>query len=41
MRLLSETVPLKERNSMLFLRYGRIDVDDGAFVLEDASGVRM
>lgn len=26
---------------MLFLRYGRIDVDDGAFVLEDAQGVRM
>lgn len=41
MRLMSETVPLKERNSMLFLKYGRIDVEDGAFVLVDATGVRM
>lgn len=41
MRLPSETVPIKDRNSMLFLRYGRIDVDDGAFVLEDVHGVRM
>lgn len=41
MRLPSEVVPLKERNSMLFLKYGRVDVDDGAFVLEDAQGVRM
>jgi CRISPR-associated protein Cas1 len=41
MRLPSEVVPLKERNSMLFLKYGRVDVDDGAFVLEDDQGVRM
>ena len=41
MRLTSETVPIKDRNSMLFLKYGRIDVDDGAFVLEDAQGIRM
>lgn len=41
MRLPSETVPIKDRNSMLFLRYGCIDVDNGAFVLEDSQGVRM
>ena len=38
---MSGTVPLTERNSMLFLKYGRIDVEDGAFVLVDATGVRM
>ena len=30
MRLPSEVIPLKERSSMIFLRYGRVDVEDGA-----------
>ena len=41
MRLPSEVIPLKERSSMIFLRYGRVDVEDGAFVLIDEKGVRM
>lgn len=41
MRLESETIPLRERSSMLFLHYGRIDVESGAFVLVDATGTRM
>jgi len=31
---------MKERSSMLFVEYGRLDVIDGAFVLEDEKGVR-
>lgn len=41
MRIDSEVIPIKERRSMLFLRYGRLDVEDGAFVLVDKTGVRM
>lgn len=33
-------IPLKDRVSMIFLRYGQIDVIDGAFVLIDKTGVR-
>lgn len=33
-------LPLKDRISLIFLKYGQIDVLDGAFVLVDASGVR-
>jgi CRISPR-associated protein Cas1 len=41
MRLPSEVISIKERNSMLFLGYGRLDVEDGALVLVDAQGIRM
>lgn len=41
MRLNSEVIPIKERSAMLFLRYGRLDVEDGALVLVDAEGARM
>ncbi|WP_369833638.1 type I-E CRISPR-associated endonuclease Cas1e [Cronobacter dublinensis] len=34
-------IPLKDRVSMIFLQYGQIDVIDGAFVLVNATGVRM
>lgn len=40
MRLPSDMISLKERSSMLFLRYGRLDVENGAFVLVDEQGVR-
>lgn len=33
-------IPIKDRNSMIFLEYGLIDVVDGAFVLVDKNGVR-
>ncbi|WP_319783976.1 type I-E CRISPR-associated endonuclease Cas1e [Oceanisphaera sp. IT1-181] len=33
-------IPMKDRVSMIFLRYGQIDVLDGAFVLIDKTGVR-
>jgi CRISPR-associated protein Cas1 len=33
-------IALKERNSIVFLQYGRLDVIDGAFVLIDKNGVR-
>ncbi|WP_075182180.1 type I-E CRISPR-associated endonuclease Cas1e [Pantoea sp. 1.19] len=33
-------LPLKDRISLIFLKYGQIDVIDGAFVLIDATGVR-
>ncbi len=33
-------IPLKDRTSMIFLQYGRIDVLDGAFVLIDRTGIR-
>ena len=32
---------MKDRVSMIFLRYGQIDVKDGAFVLIDEKGVRI
>lgn len=33
-------IPIKNRNSMIFLQYGQIDVVDGAFVLVDQTGIR-
>lgn len=33
-------IPMKDRVSMIFLRYGQIDVLDGAFVLIDKTGIR-
>jgi len=33
-------IPMKERVSMIFVYYGRIDVVDGAFVVIDKNGVR-
>ena len=33
-------IMLKDRVSMIFLRYGQLDVIDGAFVLVDQNGVR-
>jgi CRISPR-associated protein Cas1 len=33
-------IPMKERVSILFVKYGRLDVLDGAFVLIDKNGVR-
>lgn len=33
-------IPLKDREPMVFLEYGQLDVADGAFVLIDATGVR-
>ncbi len=33
-------IPMKERISMIFISYGRIDVVDGAFVVIDKNGVR-
>ena len=33
-------LPMKERVSMLFIQYGRVDVLDGAFVVIDQNGVR-
>lgn len=41
MRIPSSPITIKERNSMLFLQYGKIDVQDGAFVLVDDKGVRI
>lgn len=34
-------LPMKDRISMVFLRYGQVDVRDGAFVLIDKQGERM
>ncbi|RMH15036.1 MAG: type I-E CRISPR-associated endonuclease Cas1 [Acidobacteria bacterium] len=34
-------IAIKERRSVLFLQYGQLDVQDGAFVLIDAEGVRV
>lgn len=34
-------IPMKERLSILFVKYGRLDVIDGAFVLVDKNGVRI
>ncbi len=33
-------IPMKERLSVLFVEYGRLDVIDGAFVVVDKNGVR-
>ena len=33
-------IPMKERLSVLFIEYGRLDVIDGAFVVVDKNGVR-
>jgi CRISPR-associated protein Cas1 len=33
-------IPLKNRISMIFIKYGQIDVKDGAFVLIDKEGIR-
>ena len=41
MRIPSSPISIKERNSMIFLQYGMVDVQDGAFVLVDAKGVRV
>ena len=32
---------MKDRVSMIFVQYGQIDVQDGAFVVIDQNGVRM
>jgi len=34
-------IPIKDRNSMIFVGMGQIDVKDGAFVVIDCSGERM
>lgn len=34
-------IMLKERSSMVFLKYGQLDVIDGAFVLVDEKGIRI
>lgn len=34
-------IPLKDRAAIVFLEYGQVDVIDNAFVLVDASGVRV
>lgn len=34
-------IPLKDRNSMIFVGMGQIDVKDGAFVVIDKNGERM
>ena len=34
-------LPMKDRISMVFLRYGQVDVRDGALVLIDKQGERM
>lgn len=34
-------LPMKDRVSMVFVQYGQIDVQDGAFVVIDQNGVRM
>jgi CRISPR-associated protein Cas1 len=34
-------IPIKDRNSMVFIGMGQIDVKDGAFVVIDKNGERM
>src|SRR4051812_35555251 len=41
MRIASSPISIKERNSMLFLGRGQLDVQDGALVLIDERGVRI
>lgn len=36
----AKPIMLKERNSMVFLKHGEVDVLDGAFVLVDKNGIR-
>ncbi len=36
----AKPIMLKERSSMVFLQYGQVDVEHGAFVLVDKTGVR-
>lgn len=33
-------IPLKDRTSLIFLKYGQIDVKDGTFVLIDKNGIQ-
>lgn len=40
MRIKAKPIAIKERDSILFLQYGQIDVKDGSFVLIDAEGIR-
>lgn len=40
MRLESNPIPIKERTTLVFLQYGNIDVQDGAFVLIDKDCIR-
>lgn len=40
MRIESNPIPIKERSTMIWLQYGAIDVQDGAFVLIDSEGIR-
>lgn len=35
------TIPLKDRHSYIFLEYGMLDVENGAFVLRDRNGSRI
>jgi len=39
-RIESNPITIKERSTMIWLQYGAIDVQDGAFVLIDSEGVR-
>ena len=34
-------IPLKDRSSYIYLEYGTIDVEDGAFILRDINGIRI
>jgi CRISP-associated protein Cas1 len=40
MRLESNPIPIRERNSIVWLQYGQVDVQDGALVLIDKQGIR-
>ena len=40
MRLKAKPIAIKERNSILFLGKGQVDVKDGSFVLIDKTGIR-
>lgn len=40
MRIKAKPIPIKERDSILFLQYGQLDVKDGSFVLIDKEGIR-
>lgn len=40
MRIKAKPIAIKERDSILFLQYGMIDVKDGSFVLIDKDGIR-
>lgn len=40
MRIQSNPIPMKERSSIVWLAYGQVDVQDGAAVLIDKTGVR-